>query len=120
MTALSMSGHIDLNFNMPEGVVRVVVQTTFDPDTGRMVEREVKRFAVRASVLPVSPREISTLPIGNERYTDYRRIYINSGDFSFYDLRGYFELFGAKWKPLSIDRRDSRKYCKYVVARLDE
>lgn len=120
MTSLIMNGHVDGDFALPGGVVRVVVKSELNEDTGRVVETEVSRTTFTACVQPASMREIQTLAIGNERYVDYKKIYINEGDFSLLDLRGYFEFLGGRWKPLSIDRRDSRKYCKYIVARLDE
>lgn len=120
MTSLVMNGHVDGDFALPGGVVRVVVKSEINPDTGRTVETEVSRTTITACVQPASMKEIQTLVIGNERYVDYKKIYINEGDFSLFDLRGYFEFLGGRWKPLSLDRRDSRKYCKYIVARLDE
>lgn len=119
MTSLNMSGHVDGDFMLPSGVVRIVTKTEFNDDTGRMVETEVKRVSFSACVQPASMREIQVLQLGNERYVDFKKIYINSGDFSILDLKGYFEMLGGRWKPLSIDRRDSRMYCKIIVARLD-
>ena len=119
MTSLTMNGHVDGDFALPDGVVRVTVSTELNPDTGITTETETGRYAVAACVQPLSPKELQTLTIGNERYADYKKIYINSGDFSIYDLRGYFEFLGGKWKPINLDRRDSRKYCRYVVARID-
>lgn len=118
MAGLFFGGLIKGDFDSGFNVVRVTTEKSYVD--GIPTETEIKRTSFRANVQPMSDRELDFLSMGGERIVDARKIYINDDSFDELDLTGHFEFDGQKWKPIKIDKRPKRKYCKIVVSRVDE
>lgn len=118
MAGLFFGGLIKGDFDSGLDVVRVITQGSYVD--GIWQEQEIKSAPFRANVQPLSDRELNFLSNGGERIVDARKIYINDESFADLDLSGYFEFDGQRWKPIKIDKRKKRMYCKVIVSRVDE
>lgn len=117
--SISMFGHIDSQFDSQLNV-RFVPVVVSEKD-GFFQEKESSPISYTATVQPLKDKELSYLGIGLERIQDYRKIYINSGDLTkLATLTGYIEMMGERWKPISVDVRINRDYCRLIVVREDE
>ena len=117
--SLSMSGHIDNDFDSQMALQFVPVTHTEENGVFRDVEGQPVDYT--ANVQPMSMKEISYLGIGLERINDYRKAYINSGDLTpLQSFSGYFLLGGVRYKPVEMDIRINRDYCKLILARRDK
>lgn len=116
--SLSMSGHIDNTFYSELSLTYHAVERT--ETNGIFTNTVTSVMSFRATVQPLSPRELNLLGIGLERIQDYRKIYINSGNMELLNrLNGYFTLNGEKFKAIQVDYRPARKYCKLILCRWD-
>lgn len=118
MPVLNFWGAIKGDFDSGLNVTYVKTQGQYVD--GRYVKQEVSRHRVFANVQPVSDRELDFLSMGGRRIVDARKIYLNEQDTEKYDLEGYFEFLGAKWKPIKVDKRPKRSYMKFTVAQVRE
>lgn len=117
--SLSMSGHIDGDFDSQMALQFVPITHTEENGIFREVEGQPVDYT--ANVQPMSMKEISYLGIGLERINDYRKAYINSGDLTpLQSFSGYFLLGGVRYKPVEMDIRISRDYCKLILAKRDK
>ncbi len=118
MPTLNFGGLIKEDFDSGLEVVRIF-RTAGRYVEGVWVPGAETRKSFRANVQPASDREIAFLTNGGERIVDARRLYIND-DVGDVDLSGLFEFKGQRWKPVKIDNRPKRSYCKVIVARVDQ
>ena len=76
------------------------------------------------NIQPLSDREINSLQIGGERTLDYRKIYVNDGDFHALSPKAFWEFDAnnngiERYKVISGDIRVWRSYAKIVVCLID-
>ncbi len=117
--SLSMSGHIDNDFDSQMALQFVPV--THTEENGVFHEVEGQPVDYTANIQPMSMKEISYLGIGLERINDIRKAYINSGDLTvLQSFSGYFLLGGVRYKPVMMDIRISRDYCKLILTKRDK
>ena len=115
---LSMSGHISGGFDSRFGIIYVPRSVSYADGVPVASTRRGTPFV--ATVQPLCPKEIEALAIGADRIRDYRKLYINSGNMSVLErLDGRFEFLGEKWRPIEVDYRPTRRYCRVIVARID-
>lgn len=116
---LSMAGMISGGFN--SGMNVYFVPETVSYIDGIAQKTESRKLKINCAVQPLNAREIQALGIGLDRIRDYRKIHVNDRTAAnFYGLTGHFEFDGAKWRPIDIDYRPLRVYCRVTVARMDE
>lgn len=117
--SLNMAGTID-------GVFRTVnVETRQDID-GSYVDGifvpgtiEVSTFR-NVTIQPLNEDELDMLIRAEQRFTDVRKLYINSGNFDALELNGYVWFLNLKWKIIRADIRPWRRYAKIIVDRYDD
>jgi hypothetical protein len=77
------------------------------------------------TIQPISDREIQSLQIGGERVVDYRKIYVNDGDFHALSPDAYWEFDAnnrgvERYKVVKDDIRVWRNYAKLIVCLQDK
>lgn len=76
------------------------------------------------NIQPLNPREIDSLQVGGERVRDYRKIYVNNGDFHALSPKAFWEFDAnnngtERYKVISGDIRQWRNYAKIIVCLID-
>ena len=123
MSSLDMGGFIDADFkSIPANQIS---QTggAYDGE-GLWVPGAETTTSYIVNIQPLSPREIDSLQIGGERVKDYRRIYINQGDFQALSPKAFWEFDAnnkgtERYKVISGDIRQWRNYAKIIVCLID-
>lgn len=121
--SLNMFGHIDSVFvSIP---AKQVSQTGGDYDSdGIWVPGAESTTAYTVNIQPLNPRDIDSLQIGGERVKDYRKIYVNNGDFHALSPKAFWEFDAnnngtERYKVISGDIRQWRNYAKIIVCLID-
>lgn len=123
MSSLDMGGFIDSDFvSIPANQIS---QTggSYDGD-GIWVPGAETTTAYTATIQPLSDREIDSLQVGGERVKDYRKIYVNNGDFHALSPKAFWEFDAnnngtERYKVISGDIRQWRNYAKIIVCLID-
>lgn len=120
--SLDMSGFIDETFESLEAVQ--VTTTGGDYVEGIWVDGVETRDTYSVNLQPLTDREINTLEIGNERINDYRKIYINDGEYRNLSPAAMWEFdangVGVEtYKAINTDVRVWRNYAKIIVVKED-
>ena len=121
--SLDMFGIIDNVFaSIPANQINIT-GGTYDGD-GVWVPGAETTTAYTVNIQPLNPREIDSLQVGAERIKDYRKIYVNDGDFHALSPNAAWE-FNAnnkgneRYKVISGDIRVWRSYAKIIVCLID-
>lgn len=115
---LNMAGMISGGFNSGMNVYFVPEEVEFVDGVAQ--ESPGRKVKINCTVQPMVAREIQALGIGVDRIKDYRKIHVNdSSAKKFYGLKGHFEFDGSNWRPIDIDYRPLRTYCRVTLARND-
>lgn len=115
--ALSMGGHIDGVFRTVAVDVTVLAGGYVDgiwTETGAAAS-EFNDVTIQ----PLSDRELDFALRTNERITDTRKLYINSGNFAALVLGATARFSDQDWKIIKTDVRPWRNYAKIIVDRID-
>lgn len=80
---------------------------------------EVTQFP-RVTIQPLSDRELENLFRAGQRIVDGRKLYVNNGDLTKFELAQDVWFSGQKWKIVKSDIRAWRQYAKIMVSRYDE
>ena len=130
MSSLDMGGFIDSDFvSIPANQIS---QTGggYDGD-GIWVPGAESTTPYAVNIQPLNPRDIDSLQIGGERVNDYRRIYINQGDFHALSPKDFWEFDAnnngvERYKVVALDNRGKRpeggawrNYAKIIVCLID-
>ena len=118
-----MLGHIDANFVSMDANQITVTGGDYDDD-GIWQDGTEIASPYSATIQPLNSREINNLNIGGERVNDYRKIYVNEGDFHALSPSAYWEFDAnnagiQRYKVYQSDIRVSRAYAKLVVVLID-
>lgn len=116
-TALNMGGHID-------GVFRTVPVTVTHESGGYVDGIYVESSSVSSTfqnvtIQPLNDKELDFILRANERITDARKLYINSGNFDALVLGATARFLDQDWKIIKTDVRPWRNYAKIIVDRID-
>jgi len=119
--SLNMYGFINGDFPVDQVIITYLLKNNVDgkvvltPDPNREVETHTLNYQ------PATSGEIKEfIKNGGERFDLVRRFYINDGIDLSMDDRFSMRLVkdGFLWKPLDIDCRPHRNYCKIIAGRL--
>jgi hypothetical protein len=120
---LDMSGFIDADFiSMP---ANQITQTGGDYDgDGIWQSGTESSLPYAVNIQPLNDRELNNLNIGGERVQDYRKIYVNDGDFHALSSDAFWEFDAnnsgiQRYKAIKSDVRESRAYAKITVVLID-
>lgn len=121
--SLSMLGHIDSTFKSIDANQISVSGGDYDSD-GIWQDGTETELPYTVTIQKLNDRELNNLNLGGERVQDYRKIYVNSGDFHALSPSSFWE-FNAnnvgiqRYKVIKSDIRVWRSYAKITVALID-
>lgn len=123
MSSLDMGGFIDSDFvSIPANQIS---QTGGDYDSdGIWVPGAETTTPYTVNIQSLNPREIDSLQVGGERIKDYRKIYINDGDFHALSPKAFWEFDAnnngtERYKVTGGDIKVWRRYAKIIVCLID-
>lgn len=120
--SLDMGGFIDDVFvSVP---ARQVNATEGDYVDGIWVPGSETTTLYTVNVQPLSTRDIDNLRIAGERILDYRKIYVNDGDYHELNPKAFWEMNVnnrgvERYKVIQSDVREWRRYAKIIVCLID-
>ena len=124
LTSIDMSGHIDDVFQSGVGTRRSIMTGSYID--GIWVEGPEAITTHKLNIQPLNNEDINFLTLGGQRVQDTRKIYVNDGIdstiseddiWTLVDINGV--VINGEFKPVSLDNRHWRNYCKFYAVRLD-
>ena len=121
--SLDMGGFIDADFQSIPANQIAITGSAYDAN-GVWVEGTEATLPYTVNIQHLNPRELQALSLGGERINDYRKIYVNDGDFHALSPLAFWE-FNAnnvgtqRYKVISSDIRKWRRYAKIMVVLID-
>ena len=121
--SLSMLGHIDSTFVSIDANQITVAGGAYDSD-GIYQDGTESILPYTVTIQPLNDRELNNLQIGGERVEDYRKIYVNDGDFHALSPKAFWEFDAnnvgvQRYKVIKSDIRVWRSYAKITVVLID-
>jgi hypothetical protein len=120
---LDMGGFIDADFQSIPANQISVAGGDYDSD-GIWEDGTETPLPYVVTIQPLNDRELNNLNIGGERVEDYRKIYVNDGDFHALNPKAFWEFDAnnvgvQRYKVIKSDIRVWRSYAKIMVALID-
>jgi hypothetical protein len=121
--SLDMLGFIDADFQSIPANQISVAGGDYDSD-GIWADGAETVLPYTVNIQSLNDREINNLNIGGERVEDYRKIYVNNGDFHSLSPKAFWEFDAnnvgvQRYKVIKSDIRKWRRYAKIMVVLID-
>ena len=121
--SLDMSGFIDADFQSIPANQISATGGDYDSDGIWQDGAETSQPYI-VNIQQLNDRELNNLPLGGERVEDYRKIYINDGDFHALSPNAFWEFDAnnigvQRYKVVKSDIRVWRSYARITVVLID-
>lgn len=121
--SLDMGGFIDSDFKSIDAN-QITKDGGYDGDGIWQEGVDSEPIPYDVNIQPLNDRELNNLNIGGERTQDYRKIYVNDGDFHALSPKAFWEFDAnnnglERYKVIKSDIRVWRRYAKITVVLID-